>query len=150
LAQDDTARVGRSHRREFNKLEVSGLLGPYEKEYLRKDDSTCWTLFAGRKLDDGTIAEYCIDINYRKRREQARELLASELGHRVKNTLAVVEALASQTAAKSVEEFRDKFSGRIQAVAQAHTLLFELDWSSVGLKVLLHQALSAYHVDQTR
>jgi two-component system, chemotaxis family, CheB/CheR fusion protein len=55
---------------QFNKLEVSGLIGPYEKEYLRKDDSSCWMLFAGRKLDDGTIAEYCIDISDRKRAER--------------------------------------------------------------------------------
>jgi two-component system, chemotaxis family, CheB/CheR fusion protein len=132
---------------QLSKLEVSGLIGPYEKEYLRKDHSRCWILFAGRRLDDGTIAEYCIDISDRKRAERERELLASELSHRVKNTLAVVEALASQTAAKSVEEFRDKFTGRVQALAQAHTLLFESDWSSVDLKVLLQQALSAYHVD---
>ena len=132
---------------QFDKLEGSGLLGPYEKEYVRKDGSRCWMLFAGRKLDDGTIAEYCIDISDRKRAERERELLASELSHRVKNTLAVVEALASQTAAKCVEEFRDKFTGRIQALAQAHTLLFETDWSSVDLKVLLQQALSVYHVD---
>jgi two-component system, chemotaxis family, CheB/CheR fusion protein len=135
---------------QFNKLELSGLLGPYEKECLRSAVSSCWMLFAGRKLDDGTIAEYCIDISDRKRAERERELLASELSHRVKNTLAVIEALASQTAAKSVEEFRDKFTGRIQALAQAHTLLFESDWSSVDLKVLLQQALSAYHLDQTR
>jgi two-component sensor histidine kinase len=32
-------------------------------------------------------------------------------------------------------------------LAQAHTLLFESDWSSVDLKMLLEQALSAYHVD---
>jgi len=107
-------------------------------------------LFAGRKLDDGTIAEYCIDISDRKRAEQERELLASELSHRVKNTLAVVEALASQTTAKSVKEFRCKFAGRIQALAQAPTLLFESDWSNVDLEVLLQQALSAYHVDHAQ
>jgi two-component system CheB/CheR fusion protein len=131
-------------------LEASGLIGPYEKEYLRKDGSRCWMLFAGRKLDDSTTAEYCIDISARKRAEAERELLASELSHRVKNTLAVVEALASQTTGKSVKEFRDKFSGRLHALAQAHTLLFESDWRSVNLKVLLRQALSAYHVDHSR
>jgi PAS domain S-box-containing protein len=74
---------------QMGKLEASGLIEPYEKEYLRKDGSRCWMLFTGRMLDDGTIAEYCIDISDRKRAEQERELLASELSHRVKNTLAV-------------------------------------------------------------
>jgi two-component system, chemotaxis family, CheB/CheR fusion protein len=132
---------------QFSRSEESGLIGPYEKEYRRKDGSRCWMLLAGRKLDDGTIAQYIIDITDRKRAEQERELLAGELSHRVKNTLAVIEALASQTTAKSVKEFRDKFTGRIQALSQAHSLLFESDWSSVDLKVLLQQALSAYHVD---
>jgi two-component system CheB/CheR fusion protein len=132
---------------QFDKLEVSGLIGPYEKEYLRKDGSRCWILFAGRRLDDGTVAEYCIDISARKRAEQERELLARELSHRVKNTLAVVEALASQTTGKSVKEFRDKFAGRLHALADAHGLLLDSDWHSVGLKELLLQALSAYHVD---
>ncbi len=135
---------------QFDKLQRTGLLGPYEKEYQRKNGSRCWMLFAGRKLDDGTIAEYCIDISGRKRAEQERELLASELSHRVKNMLAVVEVLASQTSGKSVKDFRSKFAGRIQALAQAHTLLFESDWSSVDLRVLLQQALSAYHVDHAR
>jgi two-component system CheB/CheR fusion protein len=135
---------------QFKKLEVSGLIGPYEKEYLRKDGSRCWFLFVGRKLDDGTIAEYCIDISDRKRAEQERELLASELSHRVKNTLAVVEALASQTSGKTVQQFRDKFAGRLRALAQAHTLLVDADWSNVDLKMLLQQALSAYHTDNTK
>jgi two-component system, chemotaxis family, CheB/CheR fusion protein len=133
-----------------DELERSGLIGPYEKEYSRKDGSRCWMLLAGRKLDDGIIVQYVIDITDRKRAEQERELLTSELSHRVKNTLAVIEALASQTTAQSVKEFREKFAGRIQALAQAHTLLFDSDWSSVDLKVLLQQALSAYHVDDAR
>jgi PAS domain S-box-containing protein len=135
---------------QFDELPKSGLIGPYEKEYVRKDGSRCWMLFAGRKLNDDTIAEYCIDISKRKRAELERELLAAELSHRVKNTLAVVEAPALQTTAKSVKEFRGKFSGRIQALAQAHTLLFESDWSSVDLEVLLEQGLSAYHIDHAR
>src|SRR5262249_55116763 len=135
---------------QFDKLEVSGLLGPYEKEYLRKDGSRCSTLLAGRKLEDGTIAEYCIDISAWKRAEHERELLARELSHRVKNTLAIVEALASQTTGKTVEEFRDKFAGRLHSLAEAHALLLDADWRSVELKTLLEQGLAAYHIDDTR
>jgi two-component system, chemotaxis family, CheB/CheR fusion protein len=135
---------------QFDRLEVSGLIGPYEKEYLRKDGSRCWMLFAGRKLEDGTIAEYCIDIGGRKRAEEQRELLSHELSHWVKNSLAVVEALASQTTAESVEEFRDKFSGRLHALAEAHALLRDSDWRSVDLKGLVHQALYAYYPGDAR
>jgi PAS domain S-box-containing protein len=45
--------------RRFNKI---GRIGPYEKEYFRKDGSRRWMLFAGRDLGDGTIGEYAIDI----------------------------------------------------------------------------------------
>lgn len=107
-------------------------------------------LFAGRKLDDGTIAEYCIDISDRKRAERERELLARELSHRVKNTLAVVEALAQQTTSRSVEEFREKLGGRLRALSQAHSLLLDSDWRSVDLKELLEEALSAYRADDRR
>ena len=99
---------------QMTKLEETGRIGPYEKEYLRKDGSRSWMLFAGASLGDGTIVEYCIDINDRKRAEEERELLARELSHRVKNTLAVVQALAMQTdRSGSVEEYRDKFLGRL-------------------------------------
>ncbi len=135
---------------QFAKCERSGLLGPYEKEYLRKDGSRCWILLTGRKLDDGTIAEYCVDISGRKQAEQERELLARELSHRVKNILAVVEALASQTAGKTVAEFRSKFSCRLHALAEAHTLLLDSDWRNIDLKALLQQALSAYRVDDAQ
>jgi two-component system, chemotaxis family, CheB/CheR fusion protein len=133
---------------QFYKLERSGLIGPYEKEYLRKDGSRCWILITGRKLEDGTTAEYCINISARKRAEQERELLARELSHRVKNTLAVVEALASQTTGNTVEEFREKFAGRLHALAEAHTMLLDSDWRSVELEALIEQALLPYHVEE--
>lgn len=58
------------------KLEATGRLGPYEKEYILKDGSRRWMLFAGRDLGDGTISEYCIDVSDRKWAEE--RLRASE------------------------------------------------------------------------
>ncbi|TDH59732.1 PAS domain S-box protein [Dankookia rubra] len=49
----------------------TGRLGPYEKEYLRKDGSKAWMLFSGRDLGDGTIVEVAIDITGRKCTEAA-------------------------------------------------------------------------------
>jgi PAS domain S-box-containing protein len=54
-------------------LARSGTVGPYEKQYLRKDGSRCWMLFAGRDLRDGSIVKIAIDINDRKRAEAVRE-----------------------------------------------------------------------------
>jgi two-component system CheB/CheR fusion protein len=52
-------------------LVATGRIGPYEKEYSRKDGSRVWILFVGADLGDGTIVEYCINISERKRAEAA-------------------------------------------------------------------------------
>jgi PAS domain S-box-containing protein len=134
---------------QMRKVEATGRIGPYEKEYLLKDGSRCWMLFAGADLGDGTLVEYCIDISARKRAEEERELLARELSHRVKNTLAVVQALAMQTNGRiqSVEAFREAFVGRLHAMARAHSLLLDAHWRSADLKSLVEQTVAAYQVD---
>jgi PAS domain S-box-containing protein len=65
------------------------------------------------------------DITERKRAERLQHLLTEELNHRVKNTLATVQAIASQSLLRSSNpgHFVAAFSGRIQALAQAHSLL---------------------------
>lgn len=50
-------------------LNKTGRCGPYEKEYISKDGSRSWLLFAGASLGDGTIIEYCVDVMDRKRVE---------------------------------------------------------------------------------
>jgi PAS domain S-box-containing protein len=133
---------------QMQKLAGTGRIGPYEKEYIRKDGSRSWMLFAGADLGDGTVVEYVIDINERKRAERERELLSRELSHRVKNTLAVVQALAMQTDhSSSVEEYRDKFIGRLSALARAHSLLLDAQWRGADLKELSEQALQAYRIN---
>ncbi|HEX7977859.1 MAG TPA: PAS domain S-box protein [Gemmatimonadaceae bacterium] len=52
-------------------LHEAGRIGPYEKEYIRADGSRSWLLFAGASLGNGTVVEYCADINDRKRAEAA-------------------------------------------------------------------------------
>ncbi len=65
------------------------------------------------------------DITDRKRAEKLQRVLTDELAHRVKNTLATVQAIASQSLvrAKSPTDFVSGFTGRLQALAKAHTLL---------------------------
>ena len=99
---------------------------------------------------DGTqlILLGMVDITERKRNEQERELLARELSHRVKNILAVIQALAMQTDhSDSIEEFRDKFVGRLQAMTRAHSLLLDAQWRGADLNELVRLALLAYRTD---
>jgi len=62
---------------QMDTLRQTGRLGPYEKEYLRKDGSRSWMLFAGRDLGDGTIVEFAVDIGTRKHAEETAQRLAA-------------------------------------------------------------------------
>jgi len=83
------------------------------------------------------------DITARSDAEARQRQLIEELNHRVKNTLATVHALASNTArnAASVDEFKSRFEARLVALSQAHTLLGERDWRGVKVLDLIRQQL---------
>jgi two-component system CheB/CheR fusion protein len=90
-----------------------------------------------------------VDITERKRAEEHKDLLLSELSHRVKNTLAVVQALAMQTnGTGSVEAFREAFTGRLQVLARAHSLLLERQWQGADLRPLVEQVLEPYRAER--
>lgn len=125
-------------------LEETGRIGPYEKEYILRDGTRRWMLFAGQRIEPNLIVEYCLDISDRKRTEQQLQLLTQELSHRVKNTLTVVEALASQTNGNTAEAFREVFTGRLHALAQAHSILLGSQWREADLKLLVEQAMNPY------
>jgi two-component sensor histidine kinase len=57
------------------------------------------------------------DITERKKHQEREHLLMREINHRAKNMLSVVEAIAHQTAAKAPEDFIERFTERIQALA---------------------------------
>jgi len=76
----------------------------------------------GRVIGASKIAR---DISERKQAEMLQRLLVQELNHRVKNTLATIQAIANQSMrrARSPAEFVKGFSGRVQALARTHDLL---------------------------
>jgi len=58
-------------RREIEKFQATGRVGPYEKEYFRKDGTKRWLLFAGSSLGGNQCVEFCVDISDRIHAEQA-------------------------------------------------------------------------------
>jgi len=70
------------------------------------------------------------DITIRSGAEAHRDVLISEMSHRVKNVLAAVQSIASQTLRQSgsVEGFKAAFNGRLHALASAHDLLVDEGW----------------------
>jgi PAS domain S-box-containing protein len=92
------------------------------------------------------------DITERKRAEERRALLVAELNHRVKNTLAVVQSLAVQTArgAPDLPAFSSAFQARLIALARAHDLLTREDWTGAPLDAVVRAALAPLAVGRAR
>lgn len=104
---------------------------------------------------DGThrsLSLQVLDITERRQAEAVRSLLIGELNHRIKNTLANVQAIARQTLRQSASlaEFDRGFSGRLQALARAHSILSDATWSSAPLEDLVADQIRAGTLDGDR
>jgi two-component sensor histidine kinase len=85
-----------------------------------------------------------IDVTERKRAEEQRALLAREVDHRARNTLAVVQAVMKLTRADDPRAFAETVEGRIAALAHAHTLLAADRWAGADLHTLLELELRPF------
>jgi len=56
---------------EMNRFEATGKIGPYEKQYIRKDGTRWWGLFTGTKLGENFGVEYVLDVSDKKAAEEA-------------------------------------------------------------------------------
>jgi PAS domain S-box-containing protein len=90
-----------------------------------------------------------IDITERKRSDEEKTLLLRELAHRVNNTFAVILAITQQSlrAASSAENFAHTFTGRLQALAQAHSLLLATNWTGADLGDLAKGQLAPFTLE---
>lgn len=89
------------------------------------------------------------EIEERKQSQTQQSLLIRELHHRVKNTLATVQAVVGATArsTSSVDDFYEAFVGRIVSLANTHSLLTEALWQTASLRELLEKELLPYNDD---
>ncbi|UVK41657.1 PAS domain-containing protein [Mesorhizobium sp. AR10] len=87
-----------------------------------------------------------LDITDRKRGEEHRKLLVNELNHRVKNTLSVVQAIASQTIrnATTLPEAGRTLSSRLISLAKAHDILTQKNWSGADLNDLITASIKPH------
>jgi two-component sensor histidine kinase len=87
-----------------------------------------------------------IDVTERKRAEDQQRRLVAELDHRVKNVLATVQAVASQTmrASSSMEHFVAALDGRIRSMGSTHELLSHRRWAGIPLAELVQRELAPY------
>ncbi len=143
FAQDDLLKMLPAKQNILNgalreKLEVDLHLG----KKLRSFDIT----LEARLDPQGTcvgIVGTVVDMTRRKENELQMHLVMRELTHRSKNLLAVIQAMARQTAARSddMDTFVSSFSARLQAMAASHDLLVSSSWYGAGLRELLRAHL---------
>lgn len=86
------------------------------------------------------------DITERRQAEEQREMLLAELAHRVKNTLASVQAIATQTLVegKDLRQAREEFIGRLLAMSNVHNVLADCDWRGAALDQVVRAALKPF------
>ena len=85
------------------------------------------------------------DLSERKRHEQQIHYLMGEVNHRAKNLLAVVQAIAAQTArAGDPASFTSRLAERIQGLAAGHDLLVRNQWEGVGVAELARAQLAHF------
>ena len=78
------------------------------------------------------------------RGEMLHNLLIDELNHRVKNTLAILQAIAAQTFRSASRAERETFEGRLGALAEAHNLLSQEKWRGSELEDVVGRVLQPY------
>ncbi|MCJ2184332.1 PAS domain-containing protein [Novosphingobium sp. 1949] len=85
------------------------------------------------------------DVTHGVEAQAHQDLLINELHHRVKNTLAIVQSLATQTfrGIDGAREARRAFDARLQALARAHDLLTERNWQETPLGAVIAQTVRA-------
>jgi two-component sensor histidine kinase len=81
------------------------------------------------------LAQAGIDAKEREAAEKLQKLILDELHHRIKNTLAIVSAIASQSlrTATSVERGQEAIEGRLIALGRAHDQLMQVSWANATL-----------------
>jgi two-component sensor histidine kinase len=111
-------------------------------------------LCGGITRDANGLATYwtgaSVDITDLKQAQERQKLLMDELSHRVKNTLAVVQAIVSQTfrSAASKEDANEALSSRLVALSKAQDVLLQGSGSRSSLHVLVRAASLLHSHDQ--
>ena len=121
-----------------------------EKRYVHKDGSAIWVnLTVGCERTANGAIDYFIsaieDIAARKLAEAQNALLMAEVNHRAKNLLAVVQAVARQTArSHNPATFVDRLTRRIASLTASHDLLVKDQWQGVDLLELVEGQLAHF------
>ena len=99
----------------------------------------------------GGVLVVCRDVTSEHMAREALNLINEELKHRVKNTLAVLGAVAAQTFRDvSSKADLEKYQERLAAFGRAHDLLTAANWATAPLQDVITTALSPYGTGESR
>ena len=117
------------------------------QELLTAENVSLRLLLTQAKLSAETLlAQAGIDAREREASDKLQKLILEELHHRIKNTLATVGAIASQSLrnASSMQEAGQAIEGRLLALGRAHDLLLQARWSSADFRKTVQGAIAPF------
>jgi two-component sensor histidine kinase len=117
------------------------------QEFLAAENVSLKLLLAQAEIDArGLLAQAGIDAREREAADKLQKLILEELHHRIKNTLATVSAIASQSLrnVSGAEHAQQAIEGRLLALGRAHDLLLQAQWSSADLGKIVRGATEAF------
>ena len=129
---------------------LSGRAARFEACLPNRGAATWWEIATapvpGRPGEPGQVVATGRDITERKAEDARRDLLMEELSHRIKNTLALVQGVATQTLrnAASIEEAGEALTSRLVALAKAHDVLMQGSWACADLRGLVEGAIALH------
>jgi PAS domain S-box-containing protein len=136
----------------LSRLSAGETIDNYEAQLRCKDGSIRDVLISSSvRWDAGRFVHtrcFTTDITERKKAEETQRLLVGELTHRVKNTLATVQALATQTLHSISEPERNAFLARLRALGTAHEVLTQNGWNRAPVRSVIDRALQPFASDR--
>ena len=149
--EDLSARI---HPADLNRVrrafqETRKAVGTYEIDFRILDgDAIRWVSARGQRGDRGIVGRVMfsvfLDVTERKQGEEAREMLAGEMSHRVKNLFAIASSLTALAArsATSAAEMASDLTQRLTALGRAHDLIRPVPGQDAASPALLGDMLA--------
>jgi two-component sensor histidine kinase/CheY-like chemotaxis protein len=124
-----------------------------KQESLTAENDSLRVLLEQASIDAQVLLKQAgIEEKEREAADKLQKLILGELHHRIKNTLATVSAIASQSlrAATSIEHAQHAIDGRMLALGRAHDLLMQVSWSNASIDHTIRAATEPYDAEGGR
>lgn len=156
LARSDGAIYSRNDSPIYKAVQSGTSVHMVDEIIYRRDDTSLPVDYSVRPiLRDGQIhGAVCtfVGLTERKQAEERQELLNRELAHRVKNTLAMVQAIVGQTLRMSAtpQQALQSVDGRLVALSEAHTVLTRTRWGNASIVDIVESAVMPHRAQAHR